>query len=406
MTEVIGARTIKENGFNDRGLLQYFDRKLMEQFQQALVKATGLAFITVDYRGIPVTECTNFCEHCQRIRDDVKGRESCHASDAYGAIQAAVSEKPHIYFCSHGMIEMAVPIVVNGQYMGGFIGGQIRCDDAPSNVSRLDKLQPISETAEEYRQRMEVFKKVPLMPYKQIVNVANLVSLIINQLCVRALESLPSDSSVAVNTATSSDVPLTKEQQLIVDTLSSLIMAGNYREIHKCFMNLMKRLVSSGQDISELIQFGYKLLDALSISSDVVQCKVTDVRSGISWIYQIVEIGLQHRCTIAYPLMKNVFIYLEEHINEDISLKDVVSHCDISQGYLSRILKKYYGISVMEYIHFRKLFSAKLALIFTNESIASIAQRCGYASSSYFSKIFKKYEDETCREYRQVNQYK
>jgi ligand-binding sensor protein/AraC-like DNA-binding protein len=401
MTELTNDPIVKDTTIERKGLLQYFDRGLMEQFQHALVKATGLAFITVDYRGIPVTECTNFCEHCQRIRNDEKGRESCHSSDAYGAIQAAVSQKPHIYFCSRGMIEMAVPIVVNGQYMGGFIGGQIRCDDAPASISRLDKLQPVEETAEEKRQRLELFKKVPLVPYKQIVNVANLVSLIINQLCVRALETAAVSQPVPEISIESSPVELSPEQQVSVEALAKMMKSGEYRCIHDNLQELARPFILSENRTPVLLAFGKTLFHALEIPEDHLTCSVEDIHTGFAWMYQLMELGCQFYCTKAYPLMKDVFSYLEDHIDEDISLKDVVNHCQISQGYLSRILKKYYGISVMEYIHLRKLDSAKLDLMFTNDSMAEIAQRHGYASSSYFSKIFKKYEGVTCREYRQ-----
>jgi len=400
MTELTNDPTVKDKTIERKGLLQYFDRGLMEQFQHALVKATGLAFITVDYRGIPVTECTNFCDHCQRIRNDEKGRESCHSSDAYGAIQAAVSQKPHIYFCSRGMIEMAVPIVVDGQYMGGFIGGQIRCEDAPASISRLDKLQPVEETAEEKRQRLELFKRVPLVPYKQIVNVANLVSLIINQLCVRALETTEVTQTAPEISVESSPVELPTVQQASVEALAKMMQSGEYRRIHDNLKALAEPLVLSENRAAGLLAFGKALFHALGIPDDRLTCSVVDVRTGCEWIHQLMEFGCQFHCTKAYPLMKDVFSYLENHIDEDISLKDVVNHCQISQGYLSRILKKYYGISVMEYIHLRKLDSAKLDLMFTDDGMADIAQRRGYASSSYFSKIFKKYEGVTCREYR------
>ncbi len=166
-------------------LLHYFDRDMLEQFQRAISKATGLAFITVDYRGEPVTENTNFTEHCQCMRSDPERMKNCFASDAYGAIQAAVSREPNVYFCPNGLIEMAVPIIIYGHYMGGFIGGQFRCEDAPEMVSRLYKLTHIQETAEERQHRLELFNKIPLSTYEHVTDVARLVSLIINQLCLR-----------------------------------------------------------------------------------------------------------------------------------------------------------------------------------------------------------------------------
>ncbi len=53
-----------------------------------------------------------------------------------GSIQAAVTKKTHIYFCPCGLIEMAIPIVVEGNYLGGFLGGQFRCEDARRQLGK------------------------------------------------------------------------------------------------------------------------------------------------------------------------------------------------------------------------------------------------------------------------------
>ncbi len=54
-----------------------------------------------------------------------------------GSIQAAVTKKTHIYFCPCGLIEMAIPIVVEGNYVAT-LGGQFRCEDAPETVRQIE----------------------------------------------------------------------------------------------------------------------------------------------------------------------------------------------------------------------------------------------------------------------------
>ena len=131
------GRKMGTDSSDDMDLLELIDKNRLAEFQQAISNATGLAFITVNYRGEPVTEATNFTRHCACMREDEKCKLNCFASDAYGAVQAAVLREPHVYFCPHGLIEMAVPIIIKGHYLGGFIGGQLRCEDAPPNVSCL-----------------------------------------------------------------------------------------------------------------------------------------------------------------------------------------------------------------------------------------------------------------------------
>ena len=47
------------------------------------------------------------------------------------------------------------------------------------------------------------------------------------------------------------------------------------------------------------------------------------------------------------------------------------THLDVykRQGYLSRIFKKYYKISVVDYIHLRKLLQAKYCLLYTSRCV-------------------------------------
>ena len=72
----------------------------------------------------------------------------------------------------------------------------------------------------------------------------------------------------------------------------------------------------------------------------------------------------------------------------------------MSQGYLSRIFKAEFGISVMEYLHMRKMMLAKWYFLDNDVSLTDAAYRLGYNECSYFSKVFKKYEHVTVLEYK------
>lgn len=49
----------------------------------------------------------------------------------------------------------------------------------------------------------------------------------------------------------------------------------------------------------------------------------------------------------------------------------------------------------------RKIYLAKGYFYFTEESVSEIAFKLGYNESGYFSKVFKKYEHITVKDYRQ-----
>ena len=122
------------------------------------------------------------------------------------------------------------------------------------------------------------------------------------------------------------------------------------------------------------------------------------------WLTRLMIDVFSQNANRKYPVMEKIIGYMNGHYRETIGLDDVISNCNISQGYLSRIFKKQYAVSVMEYLHMRKLFLAKIYLHFSSYTIADIAYNLGYNESGYFSKVFKKYEGITIQEYKKICQ--
>jgi ligand-binding sensor protein len=103
-----------------------FDVEVLQRIQDSFSAATGLAAVTVDYKGNPITEYSNFTDFCKCVRKDSNNRDRCYQSDAHGGIESARSGKPSIYVCHGGLIDVAVPIMVKGNYLGAILAGQIK----------------------------------------------------------------------------------------------------------------------------------------------------------------------------------------------------------------------------------------------------------------------------------------
>lgn len=170
-----------------------FGQHVLERIQKSVADVTGIAFVTVDYKGDVITEQTHFCHYCQSVRNDPKATLLCKLSDASGAIIAATNKEVSIYVCPYGLLEIAIPIIVNDQYLGGFIGGQILCHDIPDSVVRLSK-NMIPSGADLVSTHVSQLSPEELVGIKQysyteVVSIARLVELIINQLSNQELIS-------------------------------------------------------------------------------------------------------------------------------------------------------------------------------------------------------------------------
>lgn len=172
----------------------------------------------------------------------------------------------------------------------------------------------------------------------------------------------------------------------------------NLKQLQNTFQNLQKNLfhIAKWIDESQIEQ------DIFSISEYILQEK----KRMEFWLFKIMDFVFQKNGIHKYPVLKEVFAYIESHIKENIGLSDITKECTISQGYLSRIFKIQFRVSVMEYLHIKKLMLAKAYLCFTKYSVAEIAFRLGYNESNYFGKVFKKYEHITAYQYRKglINQ--
>lgn len=103
-----------------------FDMEVLQKIQDAFSAATGVAAIIVDYKGNPVLEYSNFTDFCTNIRKIPECYEHCMRSDADGGIESVRTGKPAIYVCHGGLVDMAVPIMAKGNYIGAILAGQVQ----------------------------------------------------------------------------------------------------------------------------------------------------------------------------------------------------------------------------------------------------------------------------------------
>ena len=99
-------------------------------------------------------------------------------------------------------------------------------------------------------------------------------------------------------------------------------------------------------------------------------------------------------------LILDIHAYIEEHIGEPISVKDICRKLYISKTTLYRILKKEKYENISQLITDRRIALAEKLLSTTGLSVSEVARQTGFANASYFSKVFRKKTGSLPREYR------
>lgn len=92
--------------------------------------------------------------------------------------------------------------------------------------------------------------------------------------------------------------------------------------------------------------------------------------------------------------------YMLKHYDEDISLKTVSQHQNISPNYLSSLFKRTTNENFIDFLIHVRIEQAQYLLKNSSSKVYEIGMKVGYPDAYYFSKIFKKVTGLTPQEYR------
>ena len=95
--------------------------------------------------------------------------------------------------------------------------------------------------------------------------------------------------------------------------------------------------------------------------------------------------------------------YIYGHYREKIYLDDIADKLGISSSYLSRQFKKETGVSLQDFINDVRVEKAANLLVYSEESLAKIAEYVNFPSQSYLGKIFKQKLQMTPKQYRELH---
>jgi len=98
-------------------------------------------------------------------------------------------------------------------------------------------------------------------------------------------------------------------------------------------------------------------------------------------------------------IIEKTKIFVEEHYNEDISLKEVSQNVGLSSVYFCRLYKDLTGINFLNQLTNLRMKKAEELLKSRKYKIYEISKLVGYGNAKYFSRVFKRYTGITPSEY-------
>ena len=95
--------------------------------------------------------------------------------------------------------------------------------------------------------------------------------------------------------------------------------------------------------------------------------------------------------------------YINEHLSEKLSLRDICTYLGYSESYFTRVFTKEVGCSPIAYLMRLKVERAQHLLINTSLKINQIAFMLGFDDPYYFSKFFSKITGSSPRDFRKMH---
>ncbi|GAA0485032.1 hypothetical protein GCM10008986_07850 [Salinibacillus aidingensis] len=180
-----------------------------------------------------------------------------------------------------------------------------------------------------------------------------------------------------------------EDADAMVEQFLSAIQMGHEQQATMVIEELL--FTQSPQDLEELY---FKVKHRLEASGiDIKEIRLKDYKNETEWKkfigYCCLEIQQHHQ---SYRYIERAKEYIGEHYHRPVSLEEVAQYVDLSANYFSNMFREETGQTFIDYVTDIRLRQAKQLLKENTLSLKEISFKVGYKDPNYFSRVFKKHE--------------
>lgn len=231
-------------------LQDVIDIDFLQEFQDDFAIGMGLASVTVDPEGNPITDPSSYTRFCDDYTHSTEcGDKRCAESHRKGGEEAARLGKPVVYECHAGLIDFAAPIILEGRLIGTILGGQV-LTDVPEEAKYRKIAGEIGVDADGY---VEAVKEVKTLSRKRIEAAAKVLFLVANSMSKSAYQQLKLQSAAATLSDGISQISSTMEEL----AASATTVSGTQTSLN----NEIKNVDAVTSKIDEVMDFIKEIAD-------------------------------------------------------------------------------------------------------------------------------------------------
>jgi len=302
-----------------------------QKIQDDIAKATDMAIIAIDYKGNPITKHSRCSAFCEEVRKDKGLSRFCEKCDSRGGLEAARNQEAYIYVCHIGVVDFAIPIVVDGQYLGALMAGQVRLEDK-ANQNKLERIvsKKYQIDLEEYPDLKALHDQLHIMSLSKIESVAQMMYHIINYIVEEAV--LKTQLNETNQKLTTSNEISTKKIEKLQDPIEKPDSAVNQSSTKSILL----------KPALDYIDEHYR--EKIYLDDMAYRCNISP--SYFSRLFKR-ELGLTYSSYINKVKVKKAKELLEETNLPIINISLDLGYDDC--GYFIKIFKKNYGVTPANY---------------------------------------------------------
>jgi AraC-like DNA-binding protein len=124
--------------------------------------------------------------------------------------------------------------------------------------------------------------------------------------------------------------------------------------------------------------------------SGYVQAAAALLTLLLTHIARLAQLQLTQHRRMSRPLLSQVFRFIDAHYPEHVSLSDVAEAVGYTPAYLTDLIRRDTGRTVLAWITERRMAAARYLLLETDATVEQVAERVGYRKASHFIAQFRR----------------
>ena len=220
MTQGYDQNSEQTDNLKNIKLTDVIDLNFLQRFQDDFAESVGLASITVDVDGNPITRPSKYTKFCNDFTHSTQcGDKRCAESHRKGGEKAAQTGKPIVYECHAGLIDFAAPIMLEGRLIGTILGGQV-LTGTPVEEKYRKIANEIGVNTDGY---VAAVNDITILSMKRIEAAANVLYDVANSLSAKAYQEQKLVKTTDVLNRNLSKMSVTMERLNIVGEMAASI---------------------------------------------------------------------------------------------------------------------------------------------------------------------------------------